>query len=284
MDSDGPNKEQIEYWNTETGEKWVELYPLIDSLIRPLGLLAMQRLGDLSGRRVLDIGCGCGDATLELARRAGPSGSVTGLDVSAPMLGAAQRRAAAEGLGNATFERADAQVHAFAAASYDALFSRFGVMFFTDPRLAFTNLRGALRPGGRLAFACWRTITENEWMMVPLRAALEHVPPPPPPAADAPGPFAFADRERVEGILGGAGFADVAIERVDEALTYGSDLDTAANFVVQMGPAGRVLRDADPGVLPAVIASVRKALEPYRSDEGIRIQSSAWMVSARNPA
>jgi len=283
MESAGPNKEQIDYWNSETGEKWSELYPFIDAQIGPLGLLAMERLGDLEGQRALDVGCGCGQATLELARRVGPSGRATGLDISAPMLAAAARRAEAEGLDNVDFERADAQTHGFPAASRDALFSRFGVMFFADPTAAFANLRAALRAGGRLSFICWRALVENEWMMVPLRAALEHVPAPAPPAPDAPGPFAFADADRVRRIVTGAGFTDFSIDRVDEPLTSGNDIDQTAEFLVKMGPTGRALRDADPDLLPKVIAAVRRALEPYRTESGIRTQSAAWIVTARNP-
>jgi len=283
MQSDGPNKEQIDYWNAETGQKWSEMYPFIDALIGPLGRMAMERLGDLDGQRALDIGCGCGEATLELARRVGRSGRVTGLDISAPMLAIAEKRAAEEGLDQADFERADAQTHAFPPAARDALFSRFGVMFFADPTTAFANLRKALRPGGSLAFVCWRAMQENEWMLVPLRAALEHVPPPTPPPPDAPGPFAFADADRVCGILSGAGFGDIAIDRIDEPLTSGGDLDSTAEFLVKLGPTGRLLREADPSLLPKVVDSVRRALEPYQSDEGIRTQSSAWIVTARNP-
>ncbi len=283
MISDGPNAEQIDYWNAQTGATWAELYPFIDAQIRPLGLLAMERLGELRGQRVLDVGCGCGDATLELARRVGPSGHATGLDVSAPMLATAAARAREAGLTNISFERADAQVHAFAAASFDALFSRFGVMFFADPGAAFANLRRALRPGGRLVFVCWRAMLENEWMLVPLRAALAHVPPPQPPAPGAPGPFAFADADRLRDILAGAAFADVAIERVDEPLNSGSDLDRTVNFIMQMGPTGRALRDSAPELLPRVRQSIREAMAPFQSETGIRMQSSAWLVTARNP-
>jgi len=282
MESEGPNKEQIEYWNAETGEKWSEMYPSIDTLIEPLGLMAMERLGAVEGQRVMDIGCGCGAATLELGRRVGKSGRVTGLDISAPMLAVAARRAAEEGLDHVDFERADAQTHAFPAAARDILFSRFGVMFFADPTAAFANLRTTLRPEGRLAFVCWRAMLENEWILVPLHAALEHVPPPTPPAPDAPGPFAFADADRVRGILSGAGFTDVAIERIDEQLTSGSSIDDTADFLVKLGPTGRLLREADPSVLPKVVDSVRRALEPYASDDGVRTRCSAWIVTARN--
>src|SRR5204862_328727 len=126
---------------------------------------------------------------------------------------------------NVEFVQADAQTHAFPASAFDLVFSRFGVMFFADPTAAFANLRSALRPGGRVAFVCWRTLPENPWMAVPLMAALQFLPPPPIPGPEDPGPFAFADRARVERILGGAGFADVALEALDEPLVVGGGAD-----------------------------------------------------------
>src|SRR5262249_38336345 len=149
---------------------------------------------------VLDVGCGCGDSTVDLARRVAPDGTVVGMDISAVMLERARQTAREQGV-NARFEHADAQTHAFAPASFDVLFSRFGVMFFADPTAAFANLRSALRPGGKLAFVCWQSLAENPWMLVPLGAAFQIIPPPPMPAPDAPGPFAFADQSRVRSIL-----------------------------------------------------------------------------------
>jgi SAM-dependent methyltransferase len=278
----GPNAEQIKYWNEVSGAKWVALQPVIDEQIRPLGLLAMDRAGLRPGERVLDVGCGCGETTIELARRVAPGGQVTGIDISAPMLERARASAAAAGSA-ARFEIADAQTHAFAPDSADVLFSRFGVMFFADPTAAFANLRRALTPTGRLAFVCWQALPENAWMAVPMLAALQHLPPPAMPAPDAPGPFAFADPARVRRILEGAGFRDVQLEDVREMLTVGGGAgpEETAEFMLQMGPTAAALREApDPTLKPRVLAAVRAALLPYATPQGIRMASACWVVTA----
>ncbi len=277
----GPNAQQIQYWN-ETGSRWVRLQAPIDTQIRPLGLLAMERAALRPGARVLDVGCGCGDTTVELARRVAPGGAATGIDISGVMLERARQLARERGA-TARFELADAQTHAFPPASVDVLFSRFGVMFFGDPTAAFANLRRALAPGGRLAFVCWQSLPDNPWMFVPLGAALQHLPPPPLPAPDVPGPFAFADRARVCGILERAGFADVQFEAVHETLTIGggAGLDETVDFLLQMGPAAAALRESpDPSLLPRVAAAVRDALAPYVTADGIRMASASWIVTA----
>jgi SAM-dependent methyltransferase len=282
MDTSGPNAQQVQYWNEVSGPKWVVLQATIDEQIRPLGRLAMDRAALRPGERVLDIGCGCGDTTIELARRVAPGGAVTGVDISAVMLERARQTAREQGV-NARFERADAQTHAFPPASADVLFSRFGVMFFADPTAAFANLRRALRPSGRLAFVCWQALADNPWMLVPLGAALQVMPPPPLPAPDAPGPFAFADPERVRGILAGAGFRDIQLEPVQQTLTVGggAGLDVTVDFLLQMGPAAAALRESpDPSLAPRVAAVVRTALEPYLTPEGVRMPSASWIVTA----
>lgn len=279
----GPNAEQIVYWNEQAGPKWATLQDRIDQQIRPLGELAMVRAALAAGERVLDVGCGCGDTTLALARRVAPGGSVLGLDISAPMLARARERLAEAGLGAAvSFLQADAQTHAFAPAAFDVLYSRFGVMFFADPPAAFANLRRALRPGGRLAFVCWQAATDNPWMLVPMAAALQHLPPPELPPPGAPGPFAFADPERVRGILAAAGYADVALEPVQMTLTIGGgDLDQTVDFLLQMGPTARALRDTtDAAVVTRVAAAVREALLPYATPDGVRMDSASWIVTA----
>lgn len=283
LEPTGPNAEQIQYWNELAGPKWVALQELIDDQIRPLGVRAMDRAAISRGERVLDVGCGCGDTALEIARRVGPTGAVLGVDISTMMLERARQAAHDAGIAHAQFQNADAQTHAIPPESFDVLYSRFGVMFFIDSDAAFANLRSALRLGGRLAFVCWQGVQHNPWMLVPLMAALQHIPPPPLPAPDAPGPFAFADAERVRGILSRAGFVDIAFEELQETLTVGGgrDLDQTVEFLLQMGPAARALRDVGTELRTVVAGAVREALVPYDTPNGVRMASASWIVTAR---
>jgi SAM-dependent methyltransferase len=283
MDAVGPNAEQITYWNEQSGLKWVKAQPRLDAMIAPFGDAAMDALALAPGEHVVDVGCGCGDTSLALGRRVTARGGVLGVDVSEPMLVRARERAAAEGAAHVRFVAGDAQTHAFEREAADAVYSRFGVMFFVDPTAAFANLRAALRPAGRLAFACWQPVTENPWMLIPLMAVAGLIPLPPPPAPDAPGPFAFGDRERVARILADAGFGDVALEAATPALALagGGTVGETAQFALELGPLGAALRGTDPGVLGQVREAVEAALQPYATPRGVVMPSAAWIVTAR---
>lgn len=276
------NAEQMQYWAETAGPKWVRYQEVLDQQIAPLGVRAMERGRIGAGERVLDVGCGCGDTSVTLGRRVGPSGRVLGVDISPVMLERARQRAADQT--HVRFAHGDAQTHRFDAGAFDVVFSRFGVMFFADPTAAFANLRTALRPGGRLAFVCWQSLPQNAWLAVPLMAAAAHITFPPPPAPGAPGPFAFADASRVRGILEGAGFADVACESDEGSLVVGgsgSTLDEAVDFLLDgVGPTSAALREAGPEARPKVAAAVREALAPYATAEGVRLASAAWIVTA----
>jgi len=285
LDYAGPNAEQIKYWNESRGQTWVEQHTMIDEQIQPLGAKAMDRAALQAGERVLDVGCGCGPTSLELARRVGDTGSVLGIDLSSVMLDYARRQPRAAGAGYVRFEEADAQTHALPAGAFDVLFSRFGVMFFADPRAAFANLAKALRPGGRVIFVCWRTFPENPWMAVPMMAALQHIPPPPIPGPEDPGPFAFASQDRVRGILEGAGFSNVAFEPIDQELHIGGarGIDAAVDFILKMGPTAAALRDVGPEKVAEVAGAVREAVRPYHGPDGVKMGGAAWIVTARRP-
>ena len=280
------NPEQHEYWNETAGPKWAQLSDVIDTQIAPLGGEAMDRIGVAAGQRVLDVGCGCGHTTLELARRVGPQGAVLGADISRPMLEGARARADAAGIANARFQHADAQVHAFETDEFDLIFSRFGVMFFADPVAAFANLVGALEPGARLGFVCWQALARNDWMLRPMAAIAPLLSLQPPSDPHAPGPFAFADAERVTRILQDAGFGSIRVEGMERDLLVGGggSLDDTVRFLLQMGPAGAALRDAPKDLRVKAADAVREAIAPFHGDEGVRMPAAAWLFQATRPA
>ena len=280
-DAQAPNASQAAYWNDLAGLTWAELSPLLDRQIEGVGAAAIAAFAPQAGERLLDVGCGCGQTTLALAGKVGPGGAVVGLDISRPMLAVAAERARAAGLANVSFVEADAQTHAFEPASFDGLFSRFGVMFFSDPTAAFHNLLGALKPCGRLVFACWRSIAENPIMSAPMAAASRHLTPPPPPEPGAPGPFAFADPERVRDILSSAGFGRIEITPFDTQMG-GNTLEDALKLALRVGPLGAQLRE-NPGLAPTIIDEVRKMLAGHLRDGAVWMDGAVWIVTARRP-
>ena len=280
MQPSGPNAEQITYWNEQAAPLWLAENARLDAMLAPFGLAVMERARPAAGERVLDVGCGVGQTSLQLAARVGPKGSVIGADISAPMLARARERAARDALANVRFENADAQTFSFTPNGVDLVFSRFGVMFFADPGAAFANLARALRPGGRLAFVCWQTLAQNPWMANSIAAIAKHVSLPAPPAPDAPGPFAFADAARVRGILERAGFRSVSHEPLSGEIALGRTVDEALDFALQIGPAGSALREATPAQRAAASASIREALAAYATPDGVRMKYAAWIVTA----
>lgn len=275
------NAEQIEFWNSAEANHWVRHRDRYDGMLAPFTAAVIERAALGGDTCVLDVGCGTGFTTCEAAQRA-PDGTTLGIDVSAPMIAAARRRAGDDGVANVDFLVADAQVARF-EPECDVLMSRFGVMFFDDPVAAFTNLRGALRPGGHVAFACWRPMLENEWMAVPCMAALAHVAPPAPPDPAAPGPFAFGDRDRLAEILADAGYHNVAIEPFDTpvALAGGGTVTEAVAFIRSTGMGRLLLADPDDPGVAAAIDAIHGALEPHATGQGVTLGAATWLVTAR---
>jgi SAM-dependent methyltransferase len=276
-----PNTAQSEYWNATAGETWAQFQEPLDRQIEPLGLAAIDVLQPALGEHIIDIGCGCGQTSLTLAARVAPTGSVLGIDLSTPMLEVARYRPRPTANLCVDFRQLDAQTGAIGRGIFDAAFSRFGVMFFSDPVAAFANIRASLKPGGRLVFVCWRSLGENPWMLAPLQAALPFIPPVAPPDPTAPGPFAFADPSRVRSILTEAGFASVTTDPLD-ARIGGGDLEQSLKLALRMGPLGAALRE-HPELSGKVAGAVRDLLSQYLTPGGVLVPSAVWIVRAQNP-
>jgi SAM-dependent methyltransferase len=277
------NAAQIAYWNDRAAVTWTTFQERLDTLFEPLTALALDAAAPLPGERIIDIGCGCGATVLALAGRVGPTGQVLGLDISEPMAARARERIGAAGLANARVVVSDAAAHAFPPDSADLLFSRFGVMFFADPIAAFANLHGAMRQGGRLLCAAWRPLVDNPWFIVPQQAARALLPPQPPADPHAPGPFAFADRDRTLGIFRDAGWQDVTLTRQDVPMRFAAsgEIDQATDFATRVGALARMLAEVDPALHPRIRSAVADALAAYDSPAGIILSGSIWLISAR---
>ena len=278
-----PNADQAAYWNGDNGTKWARLQARLDALFEPISDAAVAAAAVKPGERVLDVGCGCGATVLALAKAVGPGGRVTGVDISEPMLEVARRRLIEADAAQVDVLLADAATERFEEGAFDLVFSRFGVMFFDAPAEAFTNIRRALKPGGRLAFACWRPFKGNPWFHLPYKAVVPHLPEQEKPDPEAPGPFAFAEPARVERIIGLAGFTDIAIAPFDTMLTFGApgDVADAVRLATDVGPAARALGTGSPDQRAAAERAVAEALAAQDGPEGIRLGAQCWFVSAR---
>jgi SAM-dependent methyltransferase len=274
------NADQIAYWNGPGGWRWADRQQAQDIVLAPVTDVVIDRAKAKSGERIVDVGCG-GATSIAFALQVGPTGHVIGIDISAPMLARALQ-VAPPGL-PVEFVLADATVYPFVPAGFDLLVSRFGVMFFAEPALSFANLHRALKPSGRLVFACWREPRDNPFFMAPLQAVYQHVPKLPPPGPDDPGPFAFASEARVQRILGDAGFSGIAMEPVDLSLdvAIGRGLEAAVQGAREIGPAARALAEQPADVVAAATNSIREALMPFVTGQSVPLRASMWIVTAR---
>jgi SAM-dependent methyltransferase len=267
--------DQAAFWNGPGGKMWLASYERIQRGIAGFGEAALAAAAAKPGEKVLDVGCGTGSTTAELARAVGPDGHVLGVDISEPLIGAAR----AHKLANATFAVGDAATHPFETASVDLVFSRFGVMFFGDPVAAFKNLRRALRPLGRLVFLCWRTPLENPWGLVPMRAAAPHLPPVERPGPEDPGQYSFGDRARVERILKQAGFGTPTFRTLDQQVPMGKDIAEVLDNLGKFGPVARLFAESTPEQIAKAKAAIGEALKPHAAPEGVHLAGACWLVS-----
>ena len=274
------NADMLSFWNGKGGDTWVARQDHTDITLTPVTDALVAFAAPRSGERVVDIGCGCGAPTLEFARAVGPSGRVAGFDISGPMRAEGEKRASKAGSANVDWRRADPAVATL--DEYDLLTSAFGVMFFGDRVAAFTNMRRSAAPGARMALVCWRTLTENPWMEVPMTAVARHLPPRPKAVPNAPGMFAFADPDHVTDVLTAAGWRPPCFEKLDADLDIaaGRGLEQAVIQSTEIGAVNSWLRNQPEEVISAAVASLRRELETYTDGMSVRLPGAMWLISS----
>ncbi|MCO8271679.1 class I SAM-dependent methyltransferase [Actinoplanes sp. TRM 88003] len=260
-------------WNGPSGQAWVQLQSLMDGMYQPIEDLLVDSV-DPARRRVLDVGCGTGRTTVAVAERLAPDARVQGVDISASMIGAAETRAP-----DLDFLCADVQEHEWEPQSFDAVISRFGVMFFDDPVRAFANLRRAATPDAALTFVAWRDIEQNPFMTTAERAAAPLLPDLPPRRPDGPGQFGFADAGKVRGILDDAGWLDITIDPVDIECAFPEP--ELVRYFTRLGPVGLALAEADAQTTAKVVDTVRPAFDRFVNGTDVRFIAACWLVNAR---
>lgn len=278
-----PNEDQREFWSDTVGDIWVNQARAVDAIFAPI-LARLLADADLkTGEKLLDIGCGAGTSTFEAAQRVGPQGVACGVDISEQLLSAAQRDA--RGGANTFFVLADAQTHALPKGEFDCMISRFGVMFFADPKAAFRNIACALRPGGRLSFATWGAIPENPFFTLPAAVSKAHFGPLPKSDPDAPGPFSMRDVDSTEAMLTAAGLTQVHANAQRIALTPQGTAKDLADMMCEIGPAKSALTEygADAPARAALIDKIVEALEVFATPQGLRIPAEINFFTAQTP-
>ncbi len=281
------NEEAIEAWDGVLFDRFVEFRDVVTAGLGVQGTTGLELTAPRPGERVLDLGCGFGDTSQQIAALVGSAGSVHGVDASSRFVAAAREEAEAAGLDNVTFEVADVEAATF-PAEFDLAFSRMGTMFFANPVAALRHVRGALVPGGRLCMVVWRQKVENDWMYRVERAVegfVEEEEDSDEPTC-GPGPFSMANADTTSGILKAAGFEQIALQRSDLPYRIGADLDAAVALALAIGPAGEVMRLAGDDAVrlrPEIEAAVREQLAELETADGVIATSSCWIVTARTP-
>jgi SAM-dependent methyltransferase len=286
MSDASPNREFIDVWNTILVPKFTRFRRVFVDQAQKHSDLALERHPPRPGDRVLDVGCGFGETSIQLAKLVAP-GQVIGLDPAEAFVATGRADAAAADVHNVSFVCDDAQTWR-APEPFDLIFGRFGIMFFAQPVVALRNLRAQLRPGGRVLWIVWRTLEENEGFAVAKAVARRHLPPPPDDGQKCgPGPFSMADPETVRAQHAAAGFVDVEIEPIDVVGTFGATLDDAIDIALTLGPAGEIVREAGAlgqEMLPRVVAELRDEYARFVRPGAVDVPMASWCISARNPS
>jgi SAM-dependent methyltransferase len=283
--SEAANAAMRRYWNEVAGPRWVQRADAQEARNIEVAELLLREARPQPGERVLDVGCGPGATSFAFAAAVGPSGDVTGADISEPMLALLHQRIGERGVGNITPLLADAQVHAFPPASFDLVISRFGVMFFADPFAAFANLAAALRPGGRLVMAVWAPIADNQHWKIPFDIAVRRLGPPKPADPRAPGPLAYSDAGYFHSILEAAGLADIAVTPMSFQV-LGRSAKDEAEVAAERGPSGRLIEEKKPdeATRKALIAEFEEAFAAETAANGeLRLPGTVLLAKARRP-
>ena len=280
-DTESVAKAQRRFWNSEATRRWVTEQARIDRLMAEVTDAALAAATPKPGESVLDIGCGTATTTLRLAGAVGQTGCVLGIDISEQQLALARQRVADAGAVNVDLVHDDAATHSFPPETFDLGFTRFGVMFFADPVAAFSNVRRAMKPSGRLLLTVFRSGPENPWATAAV-AAIQHLAPPPPPLGpEDPGQFSWSDPARVQRILDGAGFRGVVLTPLDLSFRLGVDAVEAAEFATFIGQGARLLQGQPEGTLRTARVALADFFEEHESPNGVRLPGALWLVSAR---
>ena len=277
------NKNQKDFWSGKGGDIWVERQNAMDTMLSPLGEAALNKLNFNEEENVLDIGCGCGHTTLNIAKRIGPSGNVTGLDISEPMLKRAKESAFEMSITNTFFKCVDVQTEDLGDQIYSAAFSRFGVMFFEDSIAAFKNINKSLISGGYLSFVCWQSPAVNPWQSLFIQEVKKFLDLPSPPPR-SPGPFAFMESEYVSSILEESKFQDITIEghEAEVNMFSGRSLSDSVKDYISINPVvTQMLKESSENQIAEIINSGIEAFSPYYSEKGLIFPSATWLVTAR---
>ncbi|MDH3673181.1 MAG: class I SAM-dependent methyltransferase [Gammaproteobacteria bacterium] len=279
--------EFVDFWNEVLVPKFTKYRHILVGGLTHHSERVFPSLAVGEGDKVVDVGCGFGDTAIQLAKLVGPSGSVLGIDCCEAFLAQGRKDAAAEGTTNVRFVEGDVQSYPF-EAEHDFCFSRFGTQFFENPVAGLKSMRNSLKPGGVMTMIVWRTIDDNPWLGLPKEIVLRYLPPPGDDARTCgPGPFSMANQEMVTKQLEIAGYTDIDFKRIDAPLMVGNTLDDAVGFQIALGPAGEVYREAGDEAVQRhdeIDKALKSELKKYETEEGIVMDSSSWMISARNPA